>query len=158
MNPVSVQVVAAALGITTRRVQQLAKEGMPQLARGEYDLGACVAWYVAGREAAAKQEAAPTTLEEAKLRLINAQADKAELEHQVAQRQYLHIDDVEKLVRQPLERVRARLLSLPSKVAPQVPPVDTLAGARVLLEDAVREVLSELQAEAAVFEPEGIAA
>jgi phage terminase Nu1 subunit (DNA packaging protein) len=42
---VNVRELAGLLGISVRRVQQLARLGMPRVARGKYDPKACRKWY-----------------------------------------------------------------------------------------------------------------
>jgi phage terminase Nu1 subunit (DNA packaging protein) len=44
---VNVGELAALLGISPRRVQQLVRLGMPRVARGKYDPVACRRWYEA---------------------------------------------------------------------------------------------------------------
>jgi phage terminase Nu1 subunit (DNA packaging protein) len=44
---VNVRELAALLGISVRRVQQLARLGMPRVARGRYDPRICRKWYEA---------------------------------------------------------------------------------------------------------------
>ena len=83
MAGVNVETVAKAMNVTPRRVQQMVKEGMPKgAARGEYDLGACLIWYVRYLQAALErgaQGAAGVSAEE-RNRLSRAQAERAELE------------------------------------------------------------------------------
>jgi phage terminase Nu1 subunit (DNA packaging protein) len=60
----SVDRVAHALNLTPQRVQQLVKEGLPRGARGEYELGACMAWYIRYLQAAIERRSsggAPAT-------------------------------------------------------------------------------------------------
>jgi len=38
--------LSETLNVTVRRVQQLVKEGLPQVDRNRYDLGQCYFWYV----------------------------------------------------------------------------------------------------------------
>jgi len=49
MAHASIEQVAQALNVTTRRVQQLAQleqNPLPRIRRGEYNLGACMMWYI----------------------------------------------------------------------------------------------------------------
>jgi len=60
----TVQQIARALNLSTQRVQQLVKEGLPRDARGEYELGACMAWYIRYLQAAIERRSsggAPAT-------------------------------------------------------------------------------------------------
>jgi phage terminase Nu1 subunit (DNA packaging protein) len=45
-SAVSIDQLAKVLNLTPRRVQQLANEGMPRAARGRYELGPCMQWYI----------------------------------------------------------------------------------------------------------------
>jgi phage terminase Nu1 subunit (DNA packaging protein) len=46
MDTATIHQVAKALNIHSRRVHQLVAEGMPQIARGQYSIGACALWYI----------------------------------------------------------------------------------------------------------------
>src|SRR5258705_7586015 len=78
--------IARALNISVRRVNQLVLEGMPRLATGAYNTGACLLWYSRYLLRALAREASPADLAELqelysqKLRLLRAQAEAAEFE------------------------------------------------------------------------------
>lgn len=59
-NVVSTEQVARALNITPRRVQQLAKDGLPQIARGKFELGACMLWYIRHLQSALQRRSTQT--------------------------------------------------------------------------------------------------
>ncbi len=70
--------LSEALNVTVRRVQQLVKEGLPQVDRNRYDLGQCYFWYVRYLQKALQRrenvEAPPTKFQTIRERLMDAQA------------------------------------------------------------------------------------
>jgi hypothetical protein len=52
MTSVGVAALAKVFNISVRRVQQLQNEGMPRAARGQYELGPCMQWYIRYLQAA----------------------------------------------------------------------------------------------------------
>src|SRR5258708_4541806 len=82
--------VARALNISPRRVNQLCLEGMPRLATGAYNTGACLVWYSRYLLRALAREASPAALAEddsaARKELRNLGSEKEQI---VAERRHL---------------------------------------------------------------------
>lgn len=135
--------IAEILGLTTRQIRNLEGEGMPHRAEGNrklYPLPGAVQWYYQ-REIA---RAMPTDFEEAKARKMAAEAALAELELAQAEGRIVTVDDMEKMLSSPLYRLRAKMLSLPSKWAPSLVGCRTVAEAQTRLEAAVEEAMLAL--------------
>lgn len=77
-------------------------------------------------------------------RLTKAQADKAEIEAAELARELVRTEDVKLTWGELVAAVRAKLLSLPSKLAPLLAPPGKIAEAQALAETMVHEALSEL--------------
>lgn len=77
-------------------------------------------------------------------RLTKAQADKAEIEAAELARELVRTEDVKLTWGELVAAVRAKLLSLPSKLAPLLAPPGKVAEAQALAETMVHEALSEL--------------
>ena len=140
--------VAEHLDLSTTRIHGLLKAGiLPKAGRAAYDLDACRVAYIRYiREIAAgrgsKDGAVDLVAERA--RLTKAQAEKCERENAVAEGEFLARDKVHFMVTSAFARVRAKLLGLPSKLAPLVVAAKTAAGAQAVLKDAVYQALNEL--------------
>lgn len=149
--------LAAIFGLSTRRIRQLTQEGvLPQVGRGKYVLGEAVQSYIAHlqekiREAAKSVD--PKDLQKELTRLRKAQADKAELEVAEYQGQLHRAEDVEAVWTEMLSNFRARMLAMPTKLAPIVALQDDVQEVQAQLKDAIYEALQELSE----YDPEQIA-
>lgn len=99
-----------------------------------------------------KKERKPTTggiligssYDEARTRKINAEAEIAELELAKIRQTLCLTEDVVKAWESVLHACKAKFLSLPSKVSPVLANEGDTAVIKQLLEDSIREALSEL--------------
>ena len=87
-------------------------------------------------------------IKEGRLHLIkgklNVEMSDAELDLNLKQDQLVEVDQVGDHLDKIFSAVRQRLLATPSKIAPLVHAEESVGGARIVLESAVFEVLSEL--------------
>ena len=83
-------------------------------------------------------------IQEEKTRLTRFQADKAELEVSELEKKLIPAELVESTWIDYVANVRAKLLSLPNKLAHQVITIDNYAEAEILIKDTVYEALKEL--------------
>jgi phage terminase Nu1 subunit (DNA packaging protein) len=150
-NTQPIAVIARLLDLTERRVQQLAREGViPPAARsgaerGRYDLVGAVRGYVHYlREQAARSQAGTADFGAERARLVKAKADLAEMDAGARRSDLLPAADVEAAWIAVLERLRARLLVLPDRLAPLVHEETTIAGARASIRETIAEALTEL--------------
>lgn len=140
---------AERLGLTTRQVKNLADLGMPTVSAGgklTYPFPECLKWYVEYKVTSAVNACTPGDFEEAKTRKMAAEAELAEMELAQQRGDLVAVVDVGARVAGVLERVRARLVVIPGKLAPRLVGVETAMEARGVLEVAVGEVLAELAA------------
>lgn len=86
----------------------------------------------------------PGNFDEARARKLTAEAELAEIELAKARAEVVVIAEVAKLVGEDYAAVRAKLLAIPSKLAPQMAIEPTEAGCRALLQRAINEALDEL--------------
>lgn len=113
--------IAKALALSTRRVQQLVKEGiLPLSVSGKYDLSGCITAYKKYLQQQIGKNASPSNLNSEKLRLLKAQADKAELEVQILEDKYIAVTEVELKWASLLIAFRSKMLALPTTVARQL--------------------------------------
>ena len=89
-------------------------------------------------------EALDLTAERA--RFAAAQADDREMKNALARRDHITVGEFHQMMTSAFGRVRAKMLALPSKMAPLVMSVKTAAEAQKMLRDVVHGALDELAA------------
>jgi phage terminase Nu1 subunit (DNA packaging protein) len=147
--------LAGILGVTTRRIRQLTQNGVfPQVARGKYVLGDAMRSYISHLQEKAREAAVdPKDLQKELTRLRRAQADKTELEVKEYRGELHRAEDVEDVWTEMLSNFRARILAVPTKLAPQILGIEDLKEMQKALKDAVYEALQELSE----YDPDRIA-
>lgn len=132
------------LGLTQRRIQQLADEGIiPKPEKnGDYDLPACVRQYfeylyepTSGDEIDGKQERA---------RKNKAEADRIEFDLKIKKNEYIKTDLIIFELEKVISNCRSKLLSVPKKAAIQVLGLSKPQEIEKVLKDFTYEVLNEL--------------
>lgn len=159
----SAKQLADELGLGTRQIDNLVADGMPRHKRGRgyaYPWPIVLRWYIKHREASALRRSQPTDLNDARVRRETAEAQLKELELAKLEGRTVTIEDAEREIGATLDRLRARLVNIPGKWAPQLVGKLTVAAAKTALEGAVAEAMAALskdgkQAEADADEPEG---
>lgn len=106
------QTVGDLIGVSARRVQQLAREGVvPKAGRGKYPLAGCVQAYIAywQRQAEEALSRGPANFKEARAKKVRAEAELKELELGLKRGDLVPVDVVEAQVRDALEPVNVGL-------------------------------------------------
>jgi phage terminase Nu1 subunit (DNA packaging protein) len=141
-----VAAVAKICNVTDRRIQQLAKEGIiPKPERGRYPLIRCVTSYIQYLQA--RLDGIGTTapnIEDAKARKIAAEARLAEIELANAEFETIAIKDHAKVIENIAEIIKAKLISLPTLLAPTLAMETNQAVCQSNLEEHVHATLGEL--------------
>jgi phage terminase Nu1 subunit (DNA packaging protein) len=133
------QQVAYLLGVTSRTVRDWADA--PRNADGSYDARAVVAWFAAkSGSATSGDENYPTQRE----RLAAAQAEKVEVENRVRRGELVEVEQVGAEWDDLVLAARAKLLSMPTKVAPQLVGRTDPNAIRTIIRDEVHAALAEL--------------
>lgn len=137
------QQVAYLLGVTARTVRDWADA--PRNIDGSYDARAVVAWFTAkqGPATDADGERHPTQRE----RLAAAQAEKVEVENRVRRGELVEVEQVGVEWDDLVLAARAKLLSLPTKVAPQLVGRTDPNAIRTILRAEINAALAELASE-----------
>jgi phage terminase Nu1 subunit (DNA packaging protein) len=148
---VTPDVLAKFLRVNTSRVHQLAREGTipkPKSGRANWDLMACVhAYWDYKEQAGGKPESKDAEYWNEKTRLTKAQADKEEL--MVSEKKGELVDAVE-IIQEYSNYVlacRAKLLSMPTKLAYELIEINNPNIIQNKLEQAIDEALLELASE-----------
>lgn len=147
---VSSTVLANLFGLTSRRIRQLENEGIiKKVARGKYSLQENIKSYITFIKASAdlkesKTEEGKVDYDEEHALLERRKREKIELEL-AAMRGTMHFsEDVERVMNDMLSNFRAKVLALPSRVAPSLICMDTIADIQEILQGEVLDVLNEL--------------
>jgi phage terminase Nu1 subunit (DNA packaging protein) len=146
---VDVGTLARLFNLTAVRVQQLAKDGhVVKAERGRYDLWASIRGYIKFlQERRVNQwdngeDKGDWNTE--RTRLTRAKADMAEMQTAILKGTVHEAKAVEAVWTDHLLACRAKLLSMPKKLAPRVHGVERLPAIETELEAAITEALNEL--------------
>ena len=143
--------IAERLRLTPRRIQQLVGEGLPRVTRGKYDVDEVLDWYIArlekqlARGTDEEAEAAKKWNEE--LRILSSRADLQELDLAARRRELVSIADVEKQMTDLVITTKARILTVPARVAPELLGEQSRVMVQAKIEKSLKEALSHLATE-----------
>lgn len=139
--------VAAHLGVSAKYINDLIGKGViAYAAKGKYDIDACRKAYIEHirEQAAGRASSGELNLSEERARLAKEQADAKEMENAVERGDLVYIEDVAKQIENQLTKVRTRLLSVPTKVAPEAHACASVREVQGVIEQAIIEALNEL--------------
>lgn len=138
--------VAIAIGITTRQLRNLHESGIPRNTDGTYPWPEALHWYIEFKknERKAGDAAEEKTKRDLLHRRLELEVRTAELELAERERRLVSIDYMERQTAELLQRLRAKLLNFPSKWAPAMVGLRTIAEAQTRLEPAIAEAMQSL--------------
>ena len=135
------------LGISKTTLANLIDKGViPHSPAGKYDVDACREAYISNLREVAAGRAASGSLDlgEERARLAKEQADAKEMENDILRGDLVYIADVADVAEKQFAKVRSKLLSVPTKAAPEVAACATVKEVQALLEMAITEALNDL--------------
>lgn len=146
---VSSTVLADLFGLTTRRIRMLADEGVIQkTSRGRYNLQENIRSYIVYLKTSQnlKEKPVDNELDPDKERalLTRRQREKLDLEIAAMRGQMHFSNDVERVMNDMLANFRAKLIAMPTKVAPILIARNDISEVQELLQREFFEVLQEL--------------
>jgi phage terminase Nu1 subunit (DNA packaging protein) len=142
---VSTKEISEILGVTTRRIQQLAQDNaLVRFSHGNYDLPASIQKYITYMTEAGSLADGELDKAQEEAKWTQARRKKTELELQIMKGELHRSEDVQLVMSDMLGNFRARLLALPSKIAPQLLGKTDIIPVKDLLKSAVYEALNEL--------------
>lgn len=141
-----VSTIAKLFGLTERRVQQLAKDGIiPKPEKNQYELIGSVRSYINYlQQRAFGKGAAPQDTHFERARLLKAQADMAEIELAERTSELITVERVEADWIQMVTACRAKLLGIPTKTAYQIANLKDPEEVEKFLKRTINEALLEL--------------
>lgn len=142
----TLQQMAALLGVSTKTVAQLVRDGhLKKAGRGKYVL-ASVTIYIEHLRTLAAKHGRPVTANsewnDQRTRLAKAQADEKELKAAALRGELVEADKVEREWSDVLRKVRAGVLAAPSRVRQRLPHLSAQDAAEIDAE--LRRTLEEL--------------
>ncbi len=152
METLSKADLAAAFGVSLPTIDAWLQRGMPYQQRGSrgqpwaFDLPNSIAWRLEdeiGRRIK-QTDGQALDLNYERARLAKAQADKVQREIAVMDAKLIPADQVESVWGRMVSAFRARILALPSRVAPQVAVENDPHTVDAMLTDVCHEALTEL--------------
>lgn len=143
-HKVSTAELSEILGVTPRRIQQLTNDkALVRVERGQFDLTRSIKKYIEyevekrapmvdDKKIDAQVEAALWT---------KARKEKTELEVQIIKGELHRSRDVERIMNESLQAIRAGLLSLPSKMAPQLVAIEDIPFIKDILTTEIKSFM-----------------
>lgn len=147
---VSSTVLSNLFGLTTRRIRQLENEGVIQkIARGKYSLQDNIKSYITYIKASAdlkenKTEEGKIDYDEEHALLERRKREKMELELAAMRGTMHYSEDVERVMNDMLSNFKAKILALPSRAAPRLITLSTIADIQEVLQNEVLDALNEM--------------
>ncbi|MEC2074576.1 type IV toxin-antitoxin system AbiEi family antitoxin domain-containing protein [Metabacillus fastidiosus] len=136
--------ISEMLGLSDRRIRQLADEGaLVKIAHGKFDLPASIQTYIKFLVEKEKPTGEIDKTEEEAL-WTRARRQKTELELQIMRGELHRSEDVKRVMNDMLGTFRAKILSIPSKFAPQIIGKTEIPPVKDILKKGVHEALEEL--------------
>lgn len=141
---VSTQELANIFGLTERRIQQLADEGMPRIEKGKWDLKACARFYIENLRASTEQNSGDTVVKE-KVRLLKARSERAELDNERIKTTTVTLEEVKQEALEVANVVREELEAMPGRLTPEIASEEKPAAfVKNILEKATRQALNSI--------------
>ena len=155
----SQRALSRILGRTTRQIRAMEAEGLPVRADGRrkfYDVAKVVVWFIERERRRVHSGATAAAEREARLRKLQAQARREELEVARLEGSLYTLEEVEQVVIKPLTQLRGQLLALPGRFAPFLPMPPAEAHALLIplrdqmmndLADYLRDVMKSIDSD-----------
>lgn len=143
---VSTAELATVLGLTDRQIRNLVGEGMPQRARGRFDLPGAVQWYVDQWRDRADRSNGKLDSEERRA-LLAAQTRRAELEAAQLAGELEPRAVAATVLMRVAALVADRLSAMPARRASMLVGLDDVDAAALVLEEEIAEIRAALASE-----------
>lgn len=144
-STVNASTLAVVLGVTARRIQQLAQDGIfTAVKRGQYSVSASVQSYIAFLVREKEESAGEKEKNDVDIRIKRAKADMLDLELQELQGKMHRSEDVATFTEDLIYAVRGALMALPGRMAIDVSQVKSASEASEIIRIEACKVLEEL--------------
>ena len=130
--------LAEARGVSLNTVYGWIRQGVPKNKNGTFDLRDVSEWL------AKRGSSKVGSLEKERARLAREQADKLEMENAQTRSELVHVDDAAAAVECVVVAIRAKALSLGSKLAPQVVVCSNVNEVKAIIDAGADSFLREI--------------
>jgi phage terminase Nu1 subunit (DNA packaging protein) len=145
MPTVPAHKLAQALNLTEQRVHQLVKEGvLRKEGRGQFDAIKCIRAYIRYLQGLLERDAVPPSEHQERVRLLRVQADLKEMELSKQHSQLVAIEDVEREFNDLARTTAARVMTIASRLAPELVGETSRVMIQAKLDKACRDALAHL--------------
>lgn len=145
---VSTTELARVLGLSARRVQQLAQDGIvPPASRGRFRLNDSVQRYITfitGNQISEEEKKTEKARRLAEVQIKAAKASVAKLEASELQGKMHRSEDVQAITEEMANTLRSLLLGLPGRLAVDVSNARSAAEASVIIKESVHSIMREM--------------
>ena len=145
---VSTTELARILGLSARRVQQMAQDGtVPPASRGRFRLNDSVQRYITfitGNKMSEDEQKTEKARRVAEVSIKAAKATMAKLEASELQGKMHRAEDVMAITEEMANTMRSLLLALPGRLAVDVTNARSAAEASVIIKEAVHAIMREM--------------
>lgn len=140
------QYASIGFNVEKRWINRLVKEkGLPRLNRGEYDLVACLKWYVHYyRQLVEKEKEEHGVSRKAEDRLLTAKAGREELKFLKERGDLVRVDAFLKTLQKPMSELRMKLLALGNRITPLINASQSPTEIKRIIEEQIYEALRDL--------------
>jgi phage terminase Nu1 subunit (DNA packaging protein) len=144
--------LAQLFGVTPRYISMLVEQGMPQHARGQFDFLPCGMFYARFLTSALQRRGTSTDviiaqLRKDRIRLVNAQADKARIDFNAHEAKLIWRDEFKEWESRVYAVIREELTAMCHRVAPQLVDKNRYQ-VRALIDSEARATLLAITARA----------
>jgi phage terminase Nu1 subunit (DNA packaging protein) len=143
--------LSEVLNLTESRVHQLAaREGMPKVGRGQFDLISCIRWYIKYLQTKIEEHSVKSrrpeiiALRGQQLRRLRAAADLKEMEVASRREQLVKTSDVRALLSDMAFIVKARFMSIPATLSAELLGETSRVMIQAKIEKAFKNCLNQI--------------
>ncbi len=120
-------------------------DGMPRVARGEYDMVAVVHWYIAYLKAEiTRARRGDESEQQARARLVKATANLREIELAKESGLLIEADSIRELLEKIVTSFKTKMLAIPTKLPQRLVVCKGIPAMKEILEAEIYEALNEL--------------
>jgi phage terminase Nu1 subunit (DNA packaging protein) len=151
----------AQLGMPLRTFARWAARGMPRQGEGaaeRFPFPEILVWWGEQRERQGRDSVRPADIDEAKMRLVTAEADLKELELGERRRELMTVAQYERVTDETYSQVRSQIKAIEARLPAMPGPWKTIEQRRKVISKAFLELLDILYRANDVPEPEEIEA
>ena len=141
---VSAEVLADCLSVSRPTISKFMKEGMPKIAFGKFDMKACVSWYVSRITEKAGGGDGDSKINKQKLKLVEAQTEKVNLENERSRKEVLPIDLVARTINEIGSIISTQLDGLAPRCSSQLSTINDPALIQQELFNECRDIRNNI--------------